>query len=318
MQFRKRKEGISVLVACQNEEATLALCVISFLDFADEIIIVDNGSTDNSKRISLDLQGKYPEKIKFYDVPQLQDLYQNRQYALSKSSYTWVVRADADFVAYTHSEYAIHHFRNFLLRQKNIWRPLSFGAPLPNLMADFWHTGKERSSIQLGPHDPGRYVPPPITGPTLRVYRVFPGFRFMRLGRWEGTSFNRLLRWRRKELDKPLWMHCNIKSDRNYLFRSERTNWRQLGDFKRYPTLESFVQASIKQKYQTVDIDEAAEIYLQNYVYPFLQRYDPQKFYPYPRLVKDQMDKNCIYKITERDGIFHREFFSTTLTSSMG
>jgi glycosyltransferase involved in cell wall biosynthesis len=56
MGYQKRKEGISVLIACQNEEATLALCVISFLDFADEIILVDNGSTDRSKEIARDLQ----------------------------------------------------------------------------------------------------------------------------------------------------------------------------------------------------------------------------------------------------------------------
>ena len=38
MAWYQRENGISVLVACQNEEATLALCILSFLEFADEII----------------------------------------------------------------------------------------------------------------------------------------------------------------------------------------------------------------------------------------------------------------------------------------
>lgn len=318
MEYKKRKDGISVLIACQNEEATLALCVISFLDFADEIILVDNGSTDKSKEIARDMQSTYKQKIKFYDVPELSDLYQNRQYALSKSSFTWVVRADADFIAYTQGEFAIDHFRNHLLQQKNLWRPQSYGAPLPNLMVDFWHTGKERTSSQLGPQEPGRYVPPPITPPTLRVYKVFPGFRFKRLGRWEGTSFNRLLRWMRIELDRPLWMHCNIKSARSYLFRSERTNWRQLGDFKRYPTLESYIRQIIRQNYHTNDLDQAAEIYLQHNVYPYLEKYDPGRYYPYPSLVREQMARNSIYILNEVNGRFQRKYLGVIPPSQWG
>ena len=81
----KRKPGISVLIAAQNEEATIALCVRSFLEFGDELIVVDNGSTDYTKDIVRDLRLQYPKKINFFDKPELPDLYQNRQFAFEQS-----------------------------------------------------------------------------------------------------------------------------------------------------------------------------------------------------------------------------------------
>jgi len=41
----------------------------SYLSFVDEIILVDNLSTDKTKEICLKLQKKYPDKIKFYTYP---------------------------------------------------------------------------------------------------------------------------------------------------------------------------------------------------------------------------------------------------------
>ncbi len=303
----KRKNGISVLIASQNEEALIGLCIRSFLDFGDELIIVDNGSTDRSKEIIQALKAKHPKKIKFYDVPNLPDLHHNRQYALSKSSYRWIVRADADFVAYTDGEYNIVHLREHLLKDTNPW-PTVYGAPLPNVSGDFWHTGQERPPEGLGPNDPGRYIPPPITQPTLRIYKVFPGFRFKRIGRWEGTTFNRFLRIIRVELKRPLWMHCNLKSDLNHLYRSERTNWRELGDFKTYPTLDSYIRSILQKKYGTNNINLAAELYMQKNVFPFLQPYDPDKYYPYPLLVQKQMQRNSIYKLESFDGTIQRKY----------
>jgi len=308
MSWLDRKNGISVLIAAQNEEAIIAMCILSFLDFGDELIVVDNGSTDRTKEIVRYLAAMYPQKIKFFDVPELPDLYHNRQYAFSHSSYRWVVRVDADFVAYTDGDYDILRFRERLLSQRSLPWPIVYGFWLPNLMGDFWHTGLERDLDSSGPSDPGRYVTPPMTHPTTRIYQVFPGFRFQRLGRWEGVRFQRILNKIRFDLDHPLWMHCNIKSSRSYLFRSERTNWRELGDYKRYPTLEVYVREVIQQKYGTDDVDEAAEMYFRNHVFPYLQPYDPQKYCPYPRLVREQMERNCIYKVSEVGGLVKREY----------
>ena len=309
MNWLQRENGISVLFASQNSEETLVLSVCSFLEFADEIILVDNGSQDSSVRLGEQLQAAYPHKIRFYNEPELPDLYHNRQYAFMRSHYRWVVRADTDFVAYTTGELDIRHFRRHLLEQPRGLLPKIYGAPLPNLNCDFWHTGMEKLALKPGVDDPGRYVAPPLTMPNPRIYEVFPGFKFQRLGRFEGTSFNRLVRLLRQVWPHPLWMHCNLKSDRSYLFRSERTNWRQLGDFQRYPTLESFVLEKVIEKYQTRDLDLAADRFMQTNVYPFLQEYDPQKVASYPDLVLAQMNYNPVYQIAEQSGRLVRRYF---------
>lgn len=303
-----RKNGISVLIPTQNEEAIVALCILSFLEFGDELIVVDNGSVDHTKEIVRDLVAMHPQKVKFYDKPNLPDLCHNRQFAFSKSSYRWVVRADSDYVAYTSGEYSILRFRDRLLSQKKSLLPKVYAVPQVNIVGDFGHTGVERDSREEEDKT-GQYTQAPTSPPMLRIYEVFPGFQFKRLGRWEGVRFNRLLKKIQITLKHPLWMQCSLKSTRNYLFRSERTNWRELGEFERYPTLESYLQEVIQHKYGTEDIDEAAQQYFQQNICPLLQRYDPEEYYPYPELVKRQMSLNSIYRIVRSDdGRFERRF----------
>lgn len=91
-------------ISAQNEEDIIKLCVESFLEFGDEIIIVTNGSTDNTVNICEKLAKDYPEKIQFYDKPELPDLHNNRAYALTKAKYRWVFRGDSDYIAYTNED----------------------------------------------------------------------------------------------------------------------------------------------------------------------------------------------------------------------
>lgn len=313
---QRRKPGISVLIAAQNEEAMVALCIRSFLEFGDELIVVDNGSTDQTKDIVRALEAQHPKKIRFYDVPDLPDLYHNRQYALERSSYQWVVRADADFVAYTDGDYDILRFREYLLSRPRWWR-VSVSVPVCNVSGDFWHTGTAHPARRPRTQEEIRYIPPAVTGHRPRVYRRLPFFRFQRVGRWEGVRFNRFYHVLAVRWDRPLWMHCNLKPDLHHLFRSERTNWRELGDFRRYPTLRSYIESVLEKKYGTGDFDEAARLYMEQKVLPFLELYDPERHHPYPSLVLDQMRRNPIYKIDEVDGRRIRRFLGVDVVPAI-
>ena len=58
---------LSILVPVYNREGTLRRCVESLLrqDLEEyEIILVDDGSTDASRRILEDYRRRYPEKVK--------------------------------------------------------------------------------------------------------------------------------------------------------------------------------------------------------------------------------------------------------------
>ena len=303
-----------MLIPTQNEEAVVGLCIRSFLGFADELIVVDNGSTDHTQEIVQDLATQHPRKIKFFDVPELPDLVHNRRYALAQSQYEWIVRADSDYVCYTDGDLDVMQFREFLLKRKRALRPEAVAVPQSNIVGDFWHTGVPMRPGGYRANPERQHVSEALVPPMVRFYRHFPLFQFVRRGRRETVRFRHVLKVIRWE--RPLWMHCNIKSDMNLFFRSERTDWRELGDFKRYPTLPAYIQAHVQRKYGTSDLDVAARLYMERHVLPYLEPYDPDRYYPYPRLVQEQMERNPVYKISKSKRGLTRDYLGVDLPAS--
>ncbi len=83
---------ISVCMIVKNEENVLARCLDSLKELADEIIVVDTGSTDKTKEIA----AKYTDKI--YDFAWIDDFSAARNFAFSKASCDYIYSADADEV----------------------------------------------------------------------------------------------------------------------------------------------------------------------------------------------------------------------------
>ena len=71
---------ISLCMIVKNEESILTPCLESIVDYVDEIIIVDTGSTDKTKEIAL----KYTNKI--YDYKWNYNFSDARNFSLSKAS----------------------------------------------------------------------------------------------------------------------------------------------------------------------------------------------------------------------------------------
>lgn len=81
--------GISVTIITLNEEANIKRCLKSVKNFADEIILVDSYSSDNTVEVAKRLGAEVHER-KF-------DNYANQKnYALSKTSGEWILSLDAD------------------------------------------------------------------------------------------------------------------------------------------------------------------------------------------------------------------------------
>ena len=66
LSLRRRKPGISVLLAAQDEQFLIGLSIRSFLELGDEVIVVDNGSQDATRQIARTLAERYPDRVRFF------------------------------------------------------------------------------------------------------------------------------------------------------------------------------------------------------------------------------------------------------------
>ncbi len=83
---------ISLCMIVKNEEDILGRCLSSVADLMDEIIIVDTGSTDETKTIA----AMFTDKI--YDFPWVDDFSLARNFAFHKATCDYIYSADADEV----------------------------------------------------------------------------------------------------------------------------------------------------------------------------------------------------------------------------
>ncbi len=83
---------ISLCMIVKNEEDVIARCLDSVKDIADEIIIVDTGSKDNTKEIIK----KYTDNV--FDFEWIDDFSAARNYSFSKATKDFILWLDADDV----------------------------------------------------------------------------------------------------------------------------------------------------------------------------------------------------------------------------
>jgi len=86
---RNKPESLSVIVIVQDEADRLTACLDSVHSIADEIIVLDSGSTDQSVEIAK----RYTDKVYVTDWP---GYGIQKQRALEKARGDWVLSIDAD------------------------------------------------------------------------------------------------------------------------------------------------------------------------------------------------------------------------------
>lgn len=101
---------ISLCMIVKDEEKNLDRCLATFKGIADEMIIVDTGSSDKTKEIA----AKYTENI--YDFEWIDDFAAARNFAFSKATMDYIYSADAD-------EHIDEENRQKLLQLKSVLMP---------------------------------------------------------------------------------------------------------------------------------------------------------------------------------------------------
>lgn len=87
---KHKSPKISFYIITKNEETRLDKCLSSIKKLASEIIVVDSQSTDGTKNIAK----KY--NARFFIKSFRNDLSSQRNYALSKTRFKWILTLDAD------------------------------------------------------------------------------------------------------------------------------------------------------------------------------------------------------------------------------
>ena len=101
-----RPRGISFYMRVKDESDWIRPSVQSIIEIADEIVVVDNGSTDGTLEILKELETQNQGRIKLWLKPVLNHC-QLSNFALKQTSFHWVLRWDGDMVAHTSGQYNI-------------------------------------------------------------------------------------------------------------------------------------------------------------------------------------------------------------------
>jgi glycosyltransferase involved in cell wall biosynthesis len=117
--LRLRPRRVSAMLRVKNEAEFLAAAVRSIIDSVDEVVLVDNGSTDATPKVIAALRAEFPDRVVVYGYPyeiarvgretaELAQSSAGRSRHLSGVYYTWCLRRcrqpyvlkwDADMIA---------------------------------------------------------------------------------------------------------------------------------------------------------------------------------------------------------------------------
>ena len=105
--------GISAIVRVRGEEEWIEPSLISIREFADEILVLDNGASPETQKALDRLRDPLGDLLRIERCPHL-DLFEVSNLALEKARSRWVVRWDADFIAHTSETGDIRNLRRYL------------------------------------------------------------------------------------------------------------------------------------------------------------------------------------------------------------
>lgn len=89
-QKKTKRQTISVVLATFNEEKNITACLNSVKDWVDEMIIVDESSTDNTRELAKKLGAQV------YKEPHEQIFHVTKNKAINKAKSDWILQLDAD------------------------------------------------------------------------------------------------------------------------------------------------------------------------------------------------------------------------------
>jgi glycosyltransferase involved in cell wall biosynthesis len=275
----KKPMGISVMMRVKDEIDWIRPSIESIKSIADEIIVVDNGSSDGTYEILEEMTSNEKGLIKLWRKPDL-DHCDLSNFALEQTAFRWIFRWDGDMIAHTSGDYDIINLRErlFCLNPKRYY--LVYLRHI-NLAGDLFHQDpKEMVHIEEYIHtcsDQARYIHP---------------------GRFEAIKipkYYRVLFWY-----EPYSFHVNVKPARRMLLRYFWEDWMEMKDYAKYPKVEDYVRGKIIDAFGTDSWEDAQDLCVERVCRDYI-RFDPEILGAYPDLLKPYL-KTAKYRLIYKNG----------------
>ena len=121
---------LSVCIISFNEEKNIRYPLDSAYDFADEIILIDGGSTDDTVNVAK----SYGEKVKIFNFDNPKNFLRNKQRAIEKAQGEWIFQLDADEAVSEELKKEIKSIITGPIKGKNS----DFDIRASNLISGYW------------------------------------------------------------------------------------------------------------------------------------------------------------------------------------
>jgi glycosyltransferase involved in cell wall biosynthesis len=157
---------LSVCLITKNEEQVLADCLKSIQPVADEIIVVDTGSTDRTKAVAAAGQAKV------FDYPWQDDFAAARNFSLEQAAGPWILVIDADEMV---DPLDYEEIRNVVASDGRHGYEMTLRSYFTSPNA----TVLDRAAVaNRSPYQTGKEYPYYVDYPGLRLFRKDPRIKF--------------------------------------------------------------------------------------------------------------------------------------------
>lgn len=255
--------SVAGIMCTWNESRMAPLAIESIQDFVDELIVVDNDSTDGTREVIKETADRFHLDTVIYNKPDLR-LRHARLFAIKQTDCDWLLICDGDEVFHTDGPNSIENLREYMDTPNQLVR-----SPMRYLYLDLEHTHLNR--VELPPHK--TLYPNDETIEQMPEQRDLPAY--------SGGSVS---------LDYPMKFNCGVKDhERIYLREKVWYEW------SKEVETDLSIREYAKQKFDLDTLDEMVANFIESRKEsPNVVEYDPDEYGYIPEVIRNYINDGQI------------------------
>jgi glycosyltransferase involved in cell wall biosynthesis len=283
--------GITAVIAVRDEDYSIGFTLRSLIGFVDQIVCIDNGSTDQTIPELEKFRAEHGHEVDFEIVPMPGALLGDcRDEGVRRTRRQWHLRWDGDMIARTEGPESILPVREAVLHDS---RPRTIQMSRINLDGDLRHMPKLADVIDLG---------------ESWLMRMGTGIKYQEIGGRYDVVRPPLYYAHHREPGRHIFHLAGLKSDDNLMHRFHYFAWRAAvnaeGDAldPELQTLDGFKRRRNLELFGTLEPRAIKFRYARQLSYHFAP-YDPERYGQYPAVLEQELAKpDQRFEVVYRDG----------------